>query len=218
MKRKLQGRILTAVLCVVLICVFITLILHFLFFTVRQKSVSMEPTVPSGSCLFVSCFCKKIKRGDLVLLNADASPKKMALVKAADSIASFFTGQKYFPFSSHTASSSVRRVVALPGDTIYMTDYVLYIKPEGQPYFLTEFEYMQDKYAVSIASVDSERDLSLGAVGKFGEITLKNDEYFVLGDNRNSASDSRLWGPVSRSEFTGRVLFKYFPFTGFKIL
>ncbi len=42
-------------------------------------------------------------------------------------------------------------------------------------------------------------------------LTLKDDEYFVMGDNRNASSDSRYWGPLQRKFITGRALLRLLP-------
>ena len=51
-------------------------------------------------------------------------------------------------------------------------------------------------------------------------ITLGEDEYFVLGDNRNHSADSRQpdVGPIRRSEITGRAWVRIFPFNEFGVL
>lgn len=42
--------------------------------------------------------------------------------------------------------------------------------------------------------------------------TLKEDEYFCMGDNRNNSNDSRLFGPIKRNVVVGTHLFVFFPF------
>ena len=46
---------------------------------------------------------------------------------------------------------------------------------------------------------------------EIASVTLKDDEYFLAGDNRPGSSDSRSWGPVTRSDILGRVSFIIFP-------
>jgi len=46
-------------------------------------------------------------------------------------------------------------------------------------------------------------------------VILDEEEYFVLGDNRNSSKDSRTFGPVNRSFVTGRVMLRGWPFDKF---
>lgn len=50
------------------------------------------------------------------------------------------------------------------------------------------------------------------------EITLKEGEYFVIGDNRQVSSDSRVWGPVPENLIVGRAFLRLWPFNKMDLL
>jgi len=179
----------------------------------------MEPAVMPGSFVLVSPLIKTPSRGEIVLIKPLSGEKTSFLFHIFDDVAAFFTGQQIFPFSSGPDMSrnfQLRRVVAVPGDTLYMTDYVVYVRPAGQTHYLTEFEYAHSAYPVTIQTTPSGWDKDLGVKASFPEMTLGENEYFVLGDNRNSSIDSRIWGPIKASKIKGKALVQYFPFSRFK--
>jgi len=47
------------------------------------------------------------------------------------------------------------------------------------------------------------------------EIKLKDDQYFLVGDNRPISSDSRIWGPASKKDFIGKVRMVVLPIKDF---
>lgn len=96
----------------------------------------------------------------------------------------------FLPNGNQNTHYYVKRVVGLPGETVQIRDEHLYINgvlaEEGEGY---------DKMA----------DAGIAE----NEIMLGVDEYFVLGDNRNSSEDSRSGniGPVKRDDITGKAWF-----------
>lgn len=195
---------------------FITMnsILTFVICPIEQKSRSMEPNVPGNTFVFATPLGGKIKRGEIVLVAPRAKTLSFKQ-KAADFLFGAATLQKVHPWTNE--KSLMRRVVALPGDTIYMKDFILYAQPKGQKHFFTEFELNQVPYSVDITAPPAGWSPEIGVRGSFDKITLDENEYYVLGDNRLSCSDSRIFGKVKGSSIQKRVLMIFFPFKRAKI-
>ena len=219
---KKERRRRTGFLILFFIClyVFINIVITYLIYPVRQNSVSMIPDVPEKSVVMVSPVADSYGRGDVVLLNARYSAKAGFCKKQADRFVRFFTGQQLSLFEKSelpASKSHIRRIVGMPGDTIYMRGYVLYIKPADERHFLTEFEIVDEPYDVTFYVPPADWDTEIGVKGSFDEITLGYDEYFVLADNRKSSDDSRLWGVVNKEDISAKVLMCYFPFKSFRL-
>ncbi len=87
----------------------------------------------------------------------------------------------------------IKRIVGLPGERVQVDgSSVTVTDASGRTFTLVE------------PYVSSMRD---GVT----DVTLKADEYFVMGDNRNVSSDSRVWGPLPKSRISGRVDLRLFP-------
>lgn len=84
----------------------------------------------------------------------------------------------------------IKRVIGLPGESVMYEDGKLYINGK----------YVEDSY-------------SLSETKDFDNIVLKEDEYFVLGDNREVSKDSRMIGPVKKEQILGKTRLVIFPFT-----
>ncbi|NBI92561.1 signal peptidase I [Lachnospiraceae bacterium] len=95
----------------------------------------------------------------------------------------------FLPGGNQNAYYYVKRVVAVPGQRVQIIDGMLYV--DGIPEENEEYDKMED---AGIAE---------------NEILLGDDEYFVLGDNRNSSEDSRSGniGPVGRETIYGKAWF-----------
>lgn len=221
-RKAKQRKILSILFLFIFIFVSANLVNNYLLFSVKQSSISMSPDVPEKSIIMVTPICPRIDRGDVILLNPKADYKEQMnfFDKCWEIIYSFFTFKQIstvninkFPCSQY----NLRRVVCVPGDTFYMRDYVLYVKPKGEKHFLTEFELTDKKYNVVFSAVPSNWDSEIGVKGYFNEITLNDGEYFVLGDNRKSCDDSRLFGAITKDDIRGKALICYFPFTNLKL-
>ncbi|NTV40881.1 MAG: signal peptidase I [Candidatus Moranbacteria bacterium] len=98
----------------------------------------------------------------------------------------------------------IKRVVGLPGEQVKIADGKVRIYNKENPggVLLDENGYLKEGLSTS------------GTI----DITLSNDQYFVLGDNRQNSSDSRVWGPLPKNDIIGKVLLKAWPLSKLEIL
>jgi signal peptidase I len=95
----------------------------------------------------------------------------------------------------------VKRVIALPNETIEVRDNVLYIDNIAQKESFLNQAYMQQLS-------NPNRNFTLD----FGPITLNQDEVFLMGDNRPFSSDSRIFGPFKLEAILSKDVYIFFPF------
>ena len=220
LKKQNKRKVIFSIVYLILIYVLLNIIFAFILFPVKQSSSSMQPDFPEGSISFITKIYPSLKRGDVVLLNRRINNEHKFYQKIWHNLSSFFTAQQYDSYADKNfpdTNNQLRRLVGLPGDEIYMQDYVLYVKPKGEKHFLTEFELSEKAYNLTFIAPPVEWNESVGVKGSFEPFVLGNDEYFVLGDNRISASDSRLWGCIKKCDFQGRILLRYFPVKSLKV-
>ena len=86
----------------------------------------------------------------------------------------------------------IKRIIGMPKDTVSIKDNTVYVNGE-----------------------ELEEDYAYGETSDYEEITLGDDEYFILGDNRPISKDSRYFGPVKEDEIIGKVIFRLWPFNKF---
>lgn len=136
-------------------------------FGIRVQNVgpSMESTISDGNYLLTDKIIYKIKKpsyNDIIVFK---------------------------PKNSNT-NISIKRVIALPNDTVQIKGGIIYVN---------------NKMRQELLKVDEIRDPGLAEE----KVKLKKDEYFVLGDNRNNSEDSRLFsiGNIKKSDIIGKVWF-----------
>ena len=152
---------------------------------IRVDGNSMTNTLMDNEIVLVSKLAYRfgeMERGDIVICRYPGRVSNGFNLGAAISV------QNHVLF--------VKRLVALPGDTVEIRDAVLYVNGEAVP----DPEFMASK------------------PGNYPLRKLGPDEYFVVGDNRRTSHDSRAndVGPISSSAIMGKVTQVIFPFSGFR--
>lgn len=109
-----------------------------------------------------------------------------------------------FPFQYQEDTYYIKRIIGLPGETVQ-------IDVDGNIYI--NGEILQESYGREIIEANK--------VGRAIEpITLGPDEYFVLGDNRNHSSDSRIAevGNIKRDQIIGRAWLRIWPISDWELI
>jgi len=150
------------------------------------------------------------KRGSIVLIDSMRPEDRSWYLAMLDRIVRFFTAQQVSIFRTEE-HLYMKRLVALPGDEIYINNFVLRIRPAGSSYILTEFELSDRKYDPNIPQVPALWDESLPFSGSMDTMVLGPGEYFVISDDRSNTGDSRTWGPIAAREIIGRPVFRFWP-------
>ncbi|MFV0393411.1 MAG: signal peptidase I [Coprobacillaceae bacterium] len=99
-------------------------------------------------------------------------------------------------------AETVKRVIAMPNETIMYRDDKLYI----------DGIYVVEPFLDMTFIASQTLDNILNFTDDFGPITLGSNEYFVLGDNRLISKDSRTQGTVNIENIIGKDIFIFYPF------
>lgn len=153
------------------------------------------------------------ERGDVILLRPPSSTDRPWYARFAGSALRYITFQRVGTLrqDSPFESAVIKRVVAVPGDTVKVEGFIAQVKTQGSGHFLTEYEVTDSVYDVSGIEAPAGWGDDMPLSGAAAEITLGPGEYFVLGDKRSSSADSRFFGPVSSKDILGKALFRYWP-------
>lgn len=178
----------------ILALVIITPIRVFLFQPFFVEGASMEPNFQDGDYLIVNELgYKKTAVGAASSPFFEVSPFK-----------TFDRGDiVVFRYPKDETKFFIKRIVGLPGEKISVKDGIVTIfnteNPGGK--VLDESEYL-GKGFLTIKDVT---------------VSIAEDEYFVMGDNRSYSFDSRDWGPLKKNEIIGKVMVRAWPIAEAKI-
>jgi signal peptidase I len=196
----------------------------FLFSVWVIDNNTMQPSLASGDRLFFTSFTLPawinpnsdeshsfpFKRGSIVLIDMGRTKERKLPLRIIDTVVRFFTAQRISIFAEE--GHFIKRVIALPGDEISMTNYVFKVRAQGSSYSLTEFELSDKPYHPDIPQVSSLWDESIPFSGSMDTIILGPNECFVVSDDRSNTNDSRTWGAISPSLIAARAVFRFWPF------
>jgi signal peptidase I len=123
-----------------------------------------------------------------------------------------------FRFPVDVRQTFVKRVIGIPGDRIRLVNKSVYLngKPLDEPYKFHKTSYI-DSYRDNFPTDPNTRvdDRALEMLDRHvqgGEVIVPPDNYFAMGDNRDSSLDSRYWGFVPRGNVIGKPLIIYWSY------
>lgn len=175
--------------------IFVNFARIFVFQAFKIPSGSMEDNLKIGDHIIVNKFIYG-RKGDSPL----AKLIPIREVRRGDVIVF------RFPEDPHT--DFVKRVVALPGETIAIRDKQVLIdgKPLDEPYVVFDDPTI---YPAQFALPEPYRSRD-----QFGPVVVPQGQYFAMGDNRDRSHDSRYWGFVPRALIKGKAFMVYWSFDG----
>ncbi len=107
-----------------------------------------------------------------------------------------------FHYPNNPREFYIKRIIALPGEKVEIMDNIITIYNAED---LSGFKLDE-------AYIPSETQITGNYVKE-----LKNDEYYVLGDNRTASADSRVWGVLEEHFIVGRAWIRAWPFGDFSV-
>jgi signal peptidase I, bacterial type len=152
------------------------LIKNYVFQLVRVDGPSMQPNLENNERVLVSKR-STIHRGSVIVFEAQGVDPQVT-----------------------TSTDYVKRVIALPGDTVSSKNGVIYVngKKTDQSYIGTsERTTGTGNWNLQSISVENQWQKNQGAT------KVPKGEYFVLGDHRSVSNDGRYWGFVPKTKFSG---------------
>lgn len=190
-------------LCVLFAIVLVGLIQQYVFAPIQIAGASMMPTIKeSGDKVYILKTGYELKYYDMIIFfrpnNDDVDEEdnpanqKISLVNFLDNLP--IIGKKTITNESgddNDFTCVIKRIIGMPGDTITIDNGQLFRKPAGS----SESERINDFIMDAEYFRDTDEPVVVG-----------DDEYFVLGDNRNNSYDSEDYGPIKANWIYGKVV------------
>jgi signal peptidase I len=162
-------------------------------------SESMEPTLDVGQRVLVNRLSTRLgdepDPGDVVVFHPPANATEPGLRECGAPPVTRRDGQVCpQPGSEESDQAFIKRVVAGPGDTLAIKNGIPIVNGE---------RFRGDWQIIPCGPV---RGCDFPT-----PITVPDDQYFMMGDNRPDSRDSRYWGPVPKDWIIGKAILTYWP-------
>ena len=164
---------------------------------------SMNPTILEGDLIYVNKIAYDLRFPlTLYRLAKWSEPER---------------GDIVICFSPEDGTRLIKRVIAVPGDTVEMKNNTLFLNSQAVGYTKIDSKYteylpckLKDHSVLAMEDLDGFSHAvmnipSVPARRSFGPVTIPQDKYFVMGDNRDNSRDSRFFGFVERKIIVGKA-------------
>lgn len=198
----------------------------YFFQAFKIPSNSMEPQLTENSLVLVNKFIygvkapfsdnfffksnKNIKRGDVIVFYSNEYVQKNKFVR--DLYSFIYTLSFSFidlaNLDKNTSNTYIKRVIGLPGDTIKfeINDNKLIVLINDIP----EKDIIKKRYFINSEQFRNPISFDINILKN--EYKVKENEFYVLGDNRISSVDSRTWNHgINLKQIIGKAVLKYYP-------
>lgn len=178
---KIRQEIMEYVKMIIIVVVVVLLFNHVIFINAKIPSASMEKTIMTGDRIYGF----RLAYGFNMDVFGNQISKKWKDPERFDII--------IFKYPDDESQLFIKRLIALPGETVEIRDGKVYINGAEPP--------LDDSFVPETP------------LGDFGPVEVPEDCYFMLGDNRNNSRDSRYWDNtfVSFDQIVGKAMIRYFP-------
>ena len=117
-------------------------------------------------------------------------------------------------FPPHESRYFIKRLVGLPGDKISIINGTLFVNNEMIKQTKSDIEsgnsrsvVMSEKLGIKQFAI--QKNLRPSRLSQNFSATVPKDHFFMIGDNRDNSSDSRIWGPVPKDRIVGKAVARW---------
>jgi signal peptidase I len=197
--KSATARLLEPVLVLVVAAVVAILINTFVAQAFYIPSASMVPQLRINDRVVVSKLAYRLhspRRGDVVVFAAPPSEQRVSRPPGNVAARALQRASRVLGVAE-SKTELIKRVIGRPGETVQGRNGRVYV--DGEPLI--------------------EPYLPAGTVtSDFGPVTVPSGDLWVMGDNRDHSSDSRVFGPIPRSTVVGRAIWRAWPVTRLSFL